>query len=89
MLADEFFLFGLGQHALCRARFVDHVYGLVRQVAVGDEARGKLGGAGQSGGTILDTVMGSKRSLSPFNISMVCSTLGSVTSTFWKRRDSA
>ena len=31
----------------------------------------------------------SKRDLRPFRISIVCSTEGSITSTFWKRRESA
>ena len=80
---------GHGLEPQTRARLVDHVDGLVRQVAVVDVARGQLGRRDQRLVLVAHAVVLLERRLSPRRISMVSPTLGSTMSIFWKRRVSA
>ena len=57
VLADDFFLLRLRQDALRRARLVDDVDRLVRQMAVVDVACGEFGRRGQRRRRVLDAVM--------------------------------
>jgi hypothetical protein len=80
----------LRQQALARAGLVDHVDGLVRQVAVVDVRADSSTAELQRLDGVLDVVVLLEARLQPCRISMVSSsTLGSTTSIFWKRRASA
>ena len=76
---------GLEPHA--RAGLVDHVDGLVRQVALVDVPIGELGRGAQSVVGVLDpVVLFELRLQTRCRISTVSDTDGSATSIFWKRR---
>ncbi len=65
VLADGLLLLRLGQDALRRPGFVDHVDRLVGQVAVVDEFRRQLCGTGQRRIAVLDAVMLLEAALEP------------------------
>ena len=65
LLADHLLLLRLGQDALRRAGFVDHVDGLVGQVPVGDEARRQFDRRGDCRRRVLDAVVGLEAGLQP------------------------
>jgi hypothetical protein len=97
-LGDDLLDLGLGdgllalarrQDALGGAGLVDHVDGLVGQVAVVDVLGAQLGRSLQAATAYFTLWCSSKRLLRPLRISTVSSTVGSTTSTFWKRRDRA
>jgi hypothetical protein len=81
-LADDFLLLGLGLDALRRARLVDDVDRLVRQVPVVDDARESSAAVRQRVGGVLHAVVRLEARLEPFRISTVSSTDGSITSIF-------
>ena len=89
VLADDALLLGLGQDFLRRAGLVDDVDGLVRQMPVVDEPRRELRRGAQRRRLVLDAVVLLEAGLQPLQDRTVSATVGSVTSIFWKRRDSA
>ncbi len=89
-LVDDLLLLRLGQDALGGTGFVDHVDGLVRQVAVVDVTGRQFDGRlTVAEAEYLMPWCSSKRAFRPLRISTVSATDGSTTSIFWKRRDSA
>jgi hypothetical protein len=86
-LANGLLLLRLRQDALRRAGFVDDVDRLVGQVTVVDVLGGQFGRAGDRRRRILDAVVLLEARLEPRRMDTVSLTEGSLTSTFWKRRD--
>jgi hypothetical protein len=91
-LADDFFALDFGRMLLRGARLVDHVNRLVRQVTVVDVNAPTVRPprSMQPTGWYLTPWCSSKRDLRPFEDGhRLRQSVGSTTSTFWKRRDSA
>jgi hypothetical protein len=83
------FLRLLARDALGSTGLVDHVDGLVGQVAVVDVLGRQLGRSLQGGRGVLDAVVLLEARLQALEDVHGLGTVGSTTSTFWKRRDSA
>ena len=88
---DLLALLVLRRHPLGRAGLVDDVDRLVGQMAIVDMYLADSSAAACSAAptSYLTPWCSSKRDFRPLRISIVCSTVGSTTSTFWKRRESA
>ena len=88
-LADGLLLLRLRQDALRGTGLVDDVDGLVRQMTVVDEARRQLRRRSQRRGRVLDAVVLFEARLQAAQDLHGLLDVGSLTSIFWKRRDSA
>jgi hypothetical protein len=89
VLADDLLLLRLGQDALRGAGLVDDVDRLVGQVAVVDVAADSSAAADSADGRVLDAVVLLEARLEALEDLDRLGDEGSLTSIFWKRRDSA
>jgi hypothetical protein len=88
-LVDHFFLLRFGQDSLRGTRLVDDINRLVRQVAVGDVTGRQVRCRGDRCRGVFDAVVGLEAGLEALENLNSFGNDGSLTSIFWKRRESA